>query len=73
MKETKTAVLNKELVFAFEDYSLSNRTRVLPAGTEVYIDKAWKSGAVRLRVKGNLHTRQLSPAQAQTWITKVGA
>lgn len=52
-----TAKVKTDLVFFCKE---TNESRVVPAGTEVWIDKAWKSGALRLRIKGNLHTRQLS-------------
>ena len=66
----KTATLKKELVFF---HSLENgKSRFVPAGTEVWLEKTWKSGTVRLRVKGNLHTRQLSKQDAARLIA-VGA
>jgi hypothetical protein len=54
---TRTATIKTDLVFFAKEY---NQSRRMPSGTEVWVEKIWKSGTVRLRVKGNLHTRQLN-------------
>lgn len=69
MKESKEVTIKENLLFVFQSSNnWSSSDRLVPAGTTVWVEKSWKSGAVKLRVKGTLLTRQLSPAQASRWI-----
>lgn len=69
MKESREITIKENLLFVFQSSNNWPSTdRLVPAGTTVWVEQSWKSGAVKLRVKGTLLTRQLSPAQASRWI-----
>lgn len=69
MKESREVTIKENLLFVFQSTNnWPSTNRLVAAGTTVWVEKSWKSGAVKLRVKGTLLTRQLSPAEASRWI-----